>query len=207
MYARTFALSGEIIKEKEDARRGHMPFTDSEMNTLWSHSGNMDSYVDVVLIQCYSGWRPQELGLLKLENIDLDGWTFTGGMKTEAGTDRIVPIHTRIRPLILARINHAKELGSALLINCTDATTHRSSLAFTYDKYRIRFGRIRDELGLNPQHRSHDGRMHFVTQAKKYNVNEYAIKYIVGHTISDITEKIYTQRDPDWLKSEIEKIK
>ena len=43
--------------------------------------------------------------------------------------------------------------------------------------------------------------------AKKYNVDEYAIKYIVGHEISDITEKVYTQRETEWLKSEIEKIK
>lgn len=43
--------------------------------------------------------------------------------------------------------------------------------------------------------------------AKKSNVDEYAIKYIVGHHISDITEKVYTQRSHEWLKNEIEKIK
>lgn len=49
--------------------------------------------------------------------------------------------------------------------------------------------------------------MHFVTMAKKYNVDEYAIKYIVGHSIQDITEKVYTQRKIEWLKNKIEKIK
>lgn len=48
---------------------------------------------------------------------------------------------------------------------------------------------------------------HFVTMAKKYGVDEYAIKYMVGHKISDITEKVYTQREFEWLKDEIEKIK
>ena len=42
--------------------------------------------------------------------------------------------------------------------------------------------------------------------AKKANVNEYAIKKIVGHEISDITERIYTDRDPDWIKHEMLKI-
>lgn len=56
-------------------------------------------------------------------------------------------------------------------------------------------------------HRPHDGRKHFVTMAKKYGVDEYAIKYMVGHKISDITEKVYTQREFEWLKDEIEKIK
>ena len=65
---------------------------------------------------------------------------------------------------------------------------------------------IRDELKLNPEHRPHDGRKHFVTMAKKYGIDEYAIKYMVGHKISDITEKVYTQREFEWLKEEIEKI-
>lgn len=42
---------------------------------------------------------------------------------------------------------------------------------------------------------------------KKSKVDEYAIKYVVGHTIEDITESVYTERDVDWLKEEIEKIK
>lgn len=62
-------------------------------------------------------------------------------------------------------------------------------------------------MKLNPQHRTHDGRMHFITQAKKYGVDEYAIKYIVGHVITDVTEKVYTKREIEWLKTEIEKIK
>ena len=77
----------------------------------------------------------------------------------------------------------------------------------SYDKYKTRFKNIIKALNLNPDHRPHDGREHFVTQAKLYHVDEYAIKYIVGHSINDITEKIYTERSMDWLKKEIEKIK
>ncbi len=205
-YARTFNVSDDIIKEKEEAKRGHIPFTDEEIQTLWEHV-DVTQYVDVVLIQCYSGWRPQELGLLKLENINLDDWTFIGGMKTDAGIDRIVPIHSKIRHLVNKKYKEAESLGSEYLINCTDATTHRSSIMFTYDKYQKRFSKIRDGLKLNTQHRAHDGRVHFVTKAKKYGVDEYAIKYMVGHAITDITERVYTKREIDWLKTEIEKIK
>jgi len=76
-----------------------------------------------------------------------------------------------------------------------------------YRVYKTGFYRIITELGLNPDHRSHDGRTHFVTTAKKFGVDEYAIKYIVGHKVSDIAEKVYTKREFDWLESEIEKIK
>lgn len=98
-------------------------------------------------------------------------------------------------------------MGSEYLINCTDARTHfGNSLNFTYDKYRVRFNAIRDQLGMNPDHRAHDPRKHFVTMAKRANVDEYAIKYIIGHAVNDITEKVYTDRDIEWLTNEIEKI-
>ncbi len=205
-YARTFDISEDIIQEKEKARRCHLPFKDEEIEILWA---NVDKkkYVDIVLIQCYSGWRPQELGLIKLEDVDLNNWTFSGGMKTKAGTNRLVPIHTRIRPLVENKYKEAVALKSEYLINCMDGQTHTDNHILTYDKYQKRFKSIRDELGLNPQHRAHDGRMHFITSAKKYGVDEYAIKYIVGHAINDITEKVYTKREIDWLKTEIEKIK
>lgn len=52
----------------------------------------------------------------------------------------------------------------------------------------------------------HDGRVTFVTFAKKYNVDEYAIKYIVGHKIKDLTERVYTKREIEWLQKELAKI-
>ena len=204
-YSRTFNVSDDVIKEKEENKRGHIPFTNDEMIVLWNNVSKI-KYVDVLLIQCYSGWRPQELGLIKIENVDLKNWVFVGGMKTEAGTNRTVPIHSKIRELVKAKYNEAIDLGSEYLINCTDSTTHRNSMKLTYDKYQSRFIKIRDMLKLNPLHRAHDGRMHFVTLAKRFNVDEYAIKYIVGHAIRDITEKVYTQRDIEWLRKEIEKI-
>lgn len=206
-YSRTFNIADDIMKETEKTKRGHIPLSDEEMQILWN---NVDTtqYVDVILIQAYSGWRPQELGLLELENIDLKEWTFTGGMKTDAGTNRIVPIHYKIRHLVERKYREAVELGSKYLINCTDQKMRiGASLIFTYDKYQKRFSKIVKELKLNKEHRPHDPRMHFVTMAKKNGVDEYAIKYIVGHAITDITEKVYTQREIEWLKEEMKKIK
>lgn len=204
-YARTFDISTETINEIAEARREHINFTKEEIKKLWENV-NAIQYVDVILIQCYSGWRPQELGLIRLKNVDLDKWVFKGGMKTASGTNRSVPIHSKIRGLVQKLYTEAQELGSEYLINCTDTHTHRSSLMFTYDKYRVRFGKIVQLLKLKPNHRAHDGRVHFITEAKKAGVDEYAVKYMVGHIVSDITEKIYTKRDIDWLCSEIEKI-
>lgn len=206
-YSRTFNISEDIIEEKEETRRSHIPFTDDEIEKLWSNLYKFP-YIDIVIIQIYSGWRPQELGLLEIKNVDIENWTFTGGMKTEAGTNRTVPIHSKIQKLVKMRYEEAINLRSEFLFNCTDATTHRSNYKLTYDKYKHRFDKIVDALELNPEHRPHDPRMHFITMAKKAGINDNAIKTIVGHsTKDDITEYAYTKRDIEWLRKDIEKIK
>ena len=91
-FARTFELSDDIIKEKEENRRSHIPFSEDELQVLWDNVGTV-KYVDWILIQCYMGWRPQEMGRLRLEDISLEELYVTGGMKTDAGKNRMVPIH------------------------------------------------------------------------------------------------------------------
>lgn len=203
-YARTFELSGDIIKETEKARRGHIRFSDSELELLWDNLYRIP-YIDLVLIQSYSGWRPQELGLIETKDVSIEDWYFSGGMKTDAGLDRTVPVHTKIRELVKKRYEEALSLDSKYLFNCTDAVKGGPKL--TYDKYAYRFNKIVDALSLNPDHRPHDPRITFVTLAKKSYVDEYVIKLLVGHEIYDTTERFYTERDLEWMRSELEKIK
>ncbi len=197
--ARMLKISDETTGSKKD----HIAFTEEEMDRLWKYVGTV-AYADLVIIQCYTGFRPQELIELKTCNVDLDTGLITGGMKTEAGTNRVVPIHPRIRPLVINRIEEALKLGSEYVFNCTETHTNRK---LTYDKYQYRFKKIVEELNLNPNHRPHDPRKHFATMAKRASMDEYAIKYIMGHAITDITESVYTERDPQWLIAEMQKIK
>lgn len=203
-YARTFNISDKILDDMKKAKNEHISFSDEEMEILWRNQENIT--VAIILFQCYTGWRPQEIGLLETKNCNLVSNTLKGGMKTPAGTDRIVPIHRRVRPIVERFYNQAIRAGKNLLISCTDSCTHRNSDKLTYDKYKYRFNKVINELGLNPNHRPHDPRKQFVTMAKKYNVNEYAIKRIIGHQISDLTENTYTDRDEKWLYEEINKI-
>lgn len=198
-YARTFSKEYQTEPHKH-----HMTFTEEEVGILWDNLSI--PYVDVLLIQCYSGMRPQELGLIEIKNVDLNARFMTGGLKTEAGKNRIIPIHSKIYPLVRMRYNNAKIIGSDFLINCESNHTHKNSFQMSYGKYRKRFYKIVEQLGLDPGHKPHDGRKTFVTMAKKAEVDEYAIKYIVGHRIYDITEDVYTERSSEWLLSEIEKI-
>ncbi|BCN32099.1 hypothetical protein bsdtb5_33940 [Anaeromicropila herbilytica] len=38
----------------------------------------------MILIGIYSGWRPQEMSILKVQDIDLENHTMFGGLKTDA---------------------------------------------------------------------------------------------------------------------------
>ena len=82
----------------------------------------------------------------------------------------------------------------------------KGGMAITYDKYAGRFYKVIAALKFRDDHRPHDPRMTFITMAKKAEVDEYTIKKLVGHRITDITEAAYTDRDLEWLRAELEKI-
>lgn len=201
-----WALKHEIVEKNYAAlctpvKRGEkvierMPFTDDEVQELWNNLHI--PFVDMILIDIYSGWRPQELAILKNSNINLEENYMQGGLKTDAGKNRIVPIHPLIKELILNRYNPTKEY----LFNDENG---QQGTFMTYDKYRGRFNKIMNRL--NMKHRPHDARHTFATKAKLSGVDEYALKLMLGHTINDVTEKVYTHRDIDNLQKELLKIK
>lgn len=198
-YARTFNVDSSIKKEKDANTKAHMTFSNQEMEILWSNVGKY-KYADYIIVQCYSGWRPQELGLITIDNVNINDWYFVGGLKTDAGTDRLVPIHTKIRDIVKRYYDEAVSNGWEYLFPVDNGSL------MNYGKYKLRFETAIKRLELNLAHKPHDPRKQFVTMAKNANVDEYAIKYLVGHSIQDITEKVYTERNIDWLREEIEKI-
>ena len=204
-YSRTFELSENIIIEIAKNRKDHFPFSEQEMNILWKHSDTV-KFVDWILIQCYMGWRPQELATLRLSEINLEKWYMQAGMKTDAGKQRIVPIHSKIKDLVKRNYEFAISINSEYLFN-DKGQTHSGSWSVTYDKYANRFKKVIKQLKLNSDHRPHDPRATFVTMGKKSGMDEYALKEMVGHNIKDITESTYTVRDIEWLRNDIEKIK
>ena len=204
-----YAMKLEIVDKNyaqmcDSIKRGkpqiiRVPFTPEEIDLLWENINY--GVVDMILIGIYSGWRPQELSILKIADIDLKNNTMFGGLKTDAGRNRCVPIHPKIRDLIIKRVDQAKELESDYLFNDPDS---QSGMCMTYDKYRSRWNKVMEKLKLS--HRPHDTRHTFITLAKDAGMDEYIIKLIVGHSIEDVTEKVYTHRTLDQLKEEIELI-
>lgn len=182
--------------EREIAR---IPFSDQEIQKLWDNIHI--PFVDMVLIGIYTGFRPQELAILQINNIDLDQWTIIGGLKTDAGRNRLVPIHPGIRDLVQKNYDHARQMNSDYLFN--DENGQRGT-SLTYDKYRRRFNKIMDRLSMT--HKPHDTKHTFVSMAKEAHMDEHILKLIVGHAENDITEKVYTHRTIEQLHEEIRKI-
>lgn len=213
-----YAIENEIVEknparsfkldENTDTEQPHIDFADSEMKALLENVGKIP-YLDLLIIQCYTGLRPSEIGNILLENVHLESFYFVGGMKTDSGKERTIPIHYKIMPLVQKYYDQAVQLHSDYLFNYVPPATKRrrnKTAKLTYGRYKSIFDECVAELNLNPEHRPHDGRVQFVTQAKQAGLNDYAIKRIVGHKIKDITEAVYTKRDVKWLKEEIDKI-
>lgn len=199
-YARAFELDKETKIKQVREKRKNTIFSNEEIDLLWKNVDKI-AFVDMVLCGIYSGWRPQELAILKIKDIDLELQVMYGGMKTDAGKDRCVPIHPLIQPSIEKRYAEAKELGSNYLFNDING---QQGIYMTYDKYRGRFNKVVERLQMD--HHPHETRHTFITKAKRVRMEEYILKRIVGHAINDNTEKTYTHREIEELKAEMRKI-
>lgn len=183
--ARQFSLKG-IQGKIEKQRKDKNPITATHEKALWDDLEY--GYTRMVLINIYSTWRPEELIELKKENIDLENMTMIGGMKTEAGTNRLVPIHPKIKDLIL--YYYERSPGEFLFYDYDKPKPE----TMTYDKYRVRFRKIMKRHGWNnyspscPRHT-------FSTKAKEARMDDLARKMMMGHEITDVTDKHYTHLD------------
>ncbi len=193
-----YAALCDSVKD-EGTQIVRIPFSDAEMQTLWDNLAF--PFVDMVLIAIYSGWRPTELAILQIEDIDFNSWTFTGGIKSDAGRNRTIPIHPRIRELVKQNYDKAVAMKSSYLFNDENG---QQGTHLTYDKYRGRFNKVM--LRFNMTHKPHDTRHTFITWAKAAGFDEYILKLIVGHEIDDVTEKVYTHRTIEQLSNEFNKI-
>src|SRR5690606_11324499 len=110
------------------ARKSKKPtFSKTEIDEISALAEAGDVWVGTVLIMIYSGMRIGELVGLKRSNVDIENWVFVGGVKTDAGTDRVVPIHSKIQP-------YGKEWYSKR--PSIDRLIHRDGRSISVDYYR-----------------------------------------------------------------------
>lgn len=188
-----YALANDICEkdysqfvtiEKEDDDESGVPFSAKDLSVLWQHKD--DEVVEFLLIMCYSGFR---ISAYETIEVNLKDKYFRGGVKTVAGKDRVVPIHSAILPLVKRRM---KQCGRLIEIE-----PHR---------FRTQMYNTLKQLGIE-KHTPHDCRHTFSALCEKYGVRENDRKRMLGHSFKDITNKKYGHRELSDLRTEIEKIK
>ena len=193
-----YAVSYDIVQKNyakdleitEKVEKTGAIFTEDEIKLLWKHQDNQMAQYTLILI--YTGLRIGELLTMKGDTIYLDKGYMVGGSKTEAGKDRVIPLHDKIIPLI------EQNLTNNYLVY-----SNRGG-AFTYSGIKHRFKRLMDELDMN--HKIHDTRKTAVSIMHSAGIPMETVRMIVGHSAKGITEAVYLYKEPQELVDAINTI-
>lgn len=130
------------------------------------------------------------------------------GMKTEAGKNRIIPLHDAILPLVEYRLNQKRNF----------LITNKYGNQYTLKVYHVsNFTTLMNRMQMN--HAPHDTRYTFSALADQVSMNETCRKIIMGHSIAnkngtafktggtgDVTKDIYTEKTLEQLITEVNKL-
>lgn len=187
-YSQFIRLDREIKKEKEI-------FSDTEIQKLFKNDNI--PYADTILILIYSGMRIGELLALTKFSIDLKANTITGGLKTDAGKDRTIPIHPKILKYIKKWYNTCPNEHLIYKDEGKKITPKYYRETFYYP--------ILEKLNINKK-TPHSTRHTCATMLAKSGADINAIKKILGHTDYAFTADAYTHEDVGFLAKEMDKI-
>lgn len=180
--------------EKSDARS----FTDIEFATLEKAFRSGVKNADVILVLCYTGLRITELCQLTRFSYDRSRCTLTGGLKTDAGRDRIVPVHPRIKPII----------DSWAARGCDTLYADDDGKPYTKDSFRKRVWLPAIKaIGLPDDLTAHSCRHTCATRLAAAGARPEDIKKIMGHSSYDVTADVYINQDIPTLAAAVNMVK
>lgn len=179
---------------KNKAIRPHKPFSRQKINRLWQHVG--EPGVDTVLILLYTGMRVGEMLALQKSDVNMrQHYIRITKSKTAAGI-RVIPIHSRIMPLVVCRMDSP---GTALIADA-------SGRPYDYSRYCIAWRAVMLIINV-AGHTTHDCRHTVATLLDNAGANETAKRRILGHAGGDVTERVYTHKNIRQLRKCIELLK
>ena len=189
-----FAMKNDIVDKnyaqfvdvgKREGKINRKPFTQEEIDKIFKYVDKLE-YLDTVLIMIYTGLRIGELLDIKISNVHLEERYMIGGLKTQAGKNRVIPINKKIEPFIRKYYEQNKN-KEYLIINSLGRKME-------YSNYRReKFDNAMEKLQM--EHRPHDARHTFATLMDNSNANKLCIKRIMGHASPDITDRVYTHKE------------
>lgn len=182
----------EYIEINEKVEKTGKVFTENEIKTLLANKD--DPTARWIIILMYTGMRIGELLAMTSDNIFLDQQYMIGGSKSEAGIDRVIPIHDAIVPLVKKQLGKAKYL-------MRDEKGRKLSYAKALEQFKIFMTEH------NWEHLPHDTRKTGVSLMHSAGIPMEVIRVIVGHSGKGVTEKVYLYKTPYELVEAVNKIK
>lgn len=165
---------------------------------IWEAIDHGDHDAELVMIYIYTGMRPSELLEVLKENVDLENRIMVGGLKTEAGKDRRIPLHHCILPF-MERLMQTE--GEYLIMQEGKKKPKKLPYPTYLDKV---WNPLTERLGLT-QYTPHYTRHTCATMLREANVEEDLRKLILGHKNADITNR-YTHHPDSMLIEAIDKV-
>ena len=181
----------KFIKMDEKAEKTGKVYTEEEIKLLWKYKDQENARI--LLILMYTGLRVGELLNITRDDINFDKQYMIGGLKTEAGRDRVIPIHSKIMPLVYEQLGDNKWIIQAR----PGGKRHYNVLL----NQNIKFIK---ELGLD--HKFHDTRKTAISIMHTAGIPIETVRIIVGHVGDNVTEKIYLHKNPEELVKVINQI-
>ena len=184
----------ELVDINNEAKRkviNRRVFTKNEIQILFNNTHI--PYIDTILILIFTGLRINELLSLKNTDINLEEKYFiTAGSKTDAGKNRLIPINSKVLPLVTKRM----KLHNQFLIM-------KENSQITYSSYNYYFKKNLEKINIK-NHTVHDTRHTFATLLNNANANSKSITELIGHEKYPTTERIYTHKDLEELRKAID---
>ncbi|MET0017860.1 tyrosine-type recombinase/integrase [Oscillibacter sp.] len=165
-------------------------FDDLQMAKLEQLARGGFPWADTVLMLCYTGFRINEFLKLTPFSYDRAEDFLRGGSKTEAGKDRVIPIHPKIKPYLEGWLSRGGES-----IICKE---NGKPVSYAWYLSNL-FKSVVEELGV-PQATPHWCRHTFATRLHEAGAPDLEIKRLMGHADSNVTEH-YTHTDLEHLRS------
>ena len=171
----------------------HKPFSRQKINRLW----NLNTFAaQTVLILLYTGMRCSEMLSLTHADVNLKSRYFiVRQSKTEAGRNRIIPIHDRILPFV----EKFKQTTSTHLIE-------HNNHPLTYAQYAEIFSKVMHMINAK-KHTTHDCRHTVASLLDAACANPASVRAILGHKNGDITLRVYTHKSLRELRKAINLLK
>ncbi len=184
----------EFIKLPKTEKAKKERFTDLEIKKLFDNATN--EWTSSILIMIYTGMRISEMLNLTRFNVDLQAGIITGGVKTDAGKNRVIPIHAKIMPYIKEWHNKA---GDTLV--CDERGKKLSAKRYRENYYypALVAAGVRKLV-------PHICRHTFCSMLAEKGADTLSIKLLAGHADYGFTANEYTHLEIESLKKAISKI-